>query len=608
MFARITRHIVLLSLLCAGALSFAQTIKYPICVSTNDSTTPNLGLTKPGHCSLTWDVKYNHDLDILDAAIASLGTGGGTGTGTGICSLVLGDASSITCGTGDRVGDTAPVPANVIVVGNNGLLNNNSDQVVAIGSTPVTNDNVPDAGGLGSGDVVAIGNNPLDVDISQGPLGSLNDIIAIGDNPLYLVSGALQQIVSIGNMNGSYDGEVLDAVYIGDQNGYGLGYESGPLVAIGYNNLVAVDPTNNGYCEAEAVVSIGSQNQYGCQGESYNEIVSIGDSNASSQDIGATVGGTRWGNVIGIGFASVLQYNGYTTGRFQDVIGIGDATAAAAAASDWVAIGDTSGAVLHGPNEAVATSDLVAIGDTDGIVPGGSSEVTAIGQRSVDPWGEAPVNAITEVVAIGDANAALLDGTNDVVAIGDNNIYGSYLHVLTTGANLVAIGDWNLVADTTGHDNIAIGDYAGSPGATAHTDGFATTSGSEQILLGDTVGQCSATQLDEIIVFGDHACAATSNSVVLGSATTIFDTYLYGTIHLSGDLDMEGTGTTVISFTPGLYSTVPTCTSEQAGGEAEVTDPSQTDTWGAAVTGTGTAGAITARIHCDGVTWTLAAK
>jgi hypothetical protein len=462
-----------------------------------------------------------HDMPYspYDNACISVSIGSG-----GVCTAVIGDATSITCGTSDRAGDTDSSPANVIVMGDGSLANN-----------------------------------------------------------------ATTNVVSIGNIAGQNDSG-LDLVDIGDHNAIGNASSSGTKV-----------------CDTALTVTIGYENLFNCQGEAYSDVVSIGDYNTVQNGIGTGVSTTTYTDVVALGYHNDLGLSGQTTGKFQAAVAIGNSNGSIAKGQNWVSIGDTNGSTNSGSNQDLESDDFVLIGDTNGAIAGGSSNIVAIGETSVEGHPATSNNPSAWIIGIGDSAADMVDNTHDVIGIGDNAIYGSSSGGYTTGANLIGIGDWALVANTSGHDNIAIGDYAGSPGATGVSDGDATTSGSEQILIGDNAGQCSSTPLSDIIVIGDNACANTSNSVTIGTAGTINDTYLFGTIHVPNEL-IFGSGTAVITFGPGLFSSVPACASGTEGATAAFTD-STTNTWGGTITGTGTAhsgGHV--KGYCDGTNWTVEAQ
>jgi hypothetical protein len=58
-----------------------------------------------------------------------------------------------------------------------------------------------------------------------------------------------------------------------------------------------------------------------------------------------------------------------------------------------------------------------------------------------------------------------------------------------------------------------------------------------------------------------------------------------------------------LTINPNLYSVLPACSASFSGRMASISDPSATPTYWTAAAGTGTAGATSAPVYCDGVTW-----
>ncbi len=98
---------------------------------------------------------------------------------------------------------------------------------------------------------------------------------------------------------------------------------------------------------------------------------------------------------------------------------------------------------------------------------------------------------------------------------GNQAIGASAQRSLTTGSNNQAIGDSAQRSLTTGSSNQAIGYSAAS--SPLGNSGWASTTASRQVCIGDQSGQGSATQVDEIVAIGWQATVQQASSVAIGA-------------------------------------------------------------------------------------------
>jgi len=554
-------------------------------------------------------------------------SGGGSG-GTDVCTFGPGDTSSVYCGAGNTI-PTAN-PANTNVLGYDSLNNGSaiSGQVVAIGSTPISMATV----GMITTDVVAIGNNPFN-NISPEEVGS-SDLVGIGDN-VGANATTLYHAVLVGDAEGS-NSDLDNIVAVGFEDAEGI--QADRVVAIGYSNLSPV-----GNCSVETTYAIGTFNGVGCDTGSIYETVMLGDYNLNGEEHNTVAVSES----VHIGdSASFIE--SYSSGTMQEIVVLGDHSnynsaciaCEAVSEADVIAIGDhtATGTAMQSAtnlvaigNHAVNTSsssisNMIAIGNSPADSSSGSNHValgnssdTAVSGNDVIAIGDSALlsgTSLTNIIAIGNSPATTVSSDTNFVAIGTSTGSGSSGissallagqdagESLTTVTDIVAIGDNAASGTNATNDVVAIGD---NPALSSTVNELVAigdsvdqnSAGSDHVVIGDNAGPCTTpSTLTDIIVIGDHACADGSNEAVLGSASHTTLTKLYG------EVDIEGTGTTVTTYTPGLFSTLPTCNSGEEGSEAAVTD-STTNTWGATITGSG---GDHVKAYCDGTNWTVEAK
>ncbi len=299
---------------------------------------------------------------------------GGPGPGSG-CGAVAGDATSLDCGTGNRVGDATPAPAYVLTMGNNNGTNaNNTTYSVILG-----NDNNQNDGGF-SNDVVAIGHG-------NGTYAEAFDSVILGRQNALGDSGEVC---------------VPSATYIVGDNNYSncKGTIIQDSFIAGSNNMQSQEPAS--YTEFSNVV-IGTFN-----GE-YEGVDKVGISNATL--LGNTNGDgiTDGADVIGIGDNTCNNSHGVPL-SLVDVVCVGDAAGKnlGDGSHDSVLIGDSAGWQQH--NQNAANVENVYIGDSAGKNAAGSENV-AIGHTAHGTTGAG--DAFSNTVAIG--KDAEPDQSNELV-------------------------------------------------------------------------------------------------------------------------------------------------------------------------------------------------
>lgn len=595
---RLGKLLVSAILLAAGTLSYAQT-KYPVCIATQTTTTSSVSLTKPGHCVLNWDAIYNSDLDLIDSMlsgrtgvpaltllanptqpmqvankgyvdsavttinaefttinseITALQAGGGSGSGgsggAGGCA-VSGDTSSTNCGTGNRTGDTAALPANVTSYGFNGLLANTGTQVVAIGSTPASNNTAPD--------VVAIGNNPLDpADTTVGDTNGLNDIIAVGDNPLNQYGNSVYEIIALGDNAGanlaSFSNDmIMIGDHVGEANfgddqidiGNTTGVCGGGPVQMSDAVRIGDNVCSYGYQSITIGNNSGAQ-VWGGSAHSQMDNISIGDHNFLFPNGVITHGFGVSSNIV-LGDYSLSSTSSAMTKLSENIILGDNAGTGYAGMQDVIFMGDYTG---ESQTSSDSISDVICIGDVACENLGnGASAVIAIGVAPGEVT-SGMVGAATESIFLGDSAGDNSTGDENI-AIGDAALDGGNPRQQNTGHNIIAIGYQAGAVNSTGIENINIGDSAGCPGCAYSSNGNGNNTGSENINIGDSTGSCSTAQLSDTVVLGDHACADQSNELVLGSATHTTKIKLFGCP--AGQVPVaDGSGTCVVAGGGGI--------------------------------------------------------
>jgi hypothetical protein len=484
--------------LCALLPAFSQTT----CPAT--VFTPNLNLSLPALGTKNWNLCLNPNFQVIDAAIARLQ------------SPFLGPWSNSTVYT-----------KGAFVSFNNAIyissIFSNFNNPPAAGSTAWQLFFSTDGGGGGGGSC-----GPVSGDASSVDCGTNNNTGASYD-------GAPNNIQTYGfNLNDSAFGST--GVSIGDDNGLNASFDQ--TTVVGDFNYTNNDPsTGLGGFES---LFIGSANAayFGGPGSG------VGASFSDSQGIGArnfqsfnSSSSGSYTDVIALGFQNMAIENGNVIpARYRDVVAVGDAAADSThQLTDVVAVGD---AALAGGNTAPGPSysDVVAIGDVAAsLPPDGSSTLVAIGlcPMCIGDHGTGITGPLSESIAIGDEALDAGVNTHDLIAIGDEAMFAPHgFGNETTGNDDIAIGNFAGAAFRAGSENIALGTNACAVNY-GSTDGNSTTDGNENICIGDNAGQSvpSTTILNDIIVIGDHAQASTSDSVVIGTKTTAFDSHFFGTIH-----------------------------------------------------------------------------
>jgi hypothetical protein len=504
--------------LCALLPAFSQTT----CPAT--VFTPNLNLSLPALGTKNWNLCLNPNFQVIDAAIARLQN------------PFLGPWSNSTVYTkGSFVSFNNAIYISSIF--------SNFNNTPAAGSTAWQLFFSTSGGGGGGGSC-----GPVSGDTSSVDCGTNNNTGAS-------YNGAPNNIQTYGfNLNDAAFGQT--GVSIGDDDGLNASFDQ--TTVIGDFNYTNNDPST-GLSGFESVF-IGSANAayFGGAGSgvgaSFSDSMGIGARNYQTFNSSAFA---RYTDTFALGFQNLANENvNVVPGSFRDVVALGDATADSLHGStDVVAIGDGS---LSGGNTNPGPDyeDVVAIGDVAAsLPPDGSSTLVAIGLcgMCIGDQGTGITGPLSESIAIGDEALDAGVNTHDLIAIGDEAMFGPHgPGNFTTGNDDIAIGNFAGAAFRAGSENIALGTNACAVNYGSN-DGNSNTDGNEQICIGDNAGQSvsNTTHLNDIIVIGNHAQVAQSNSAALGSQASIFDTHLFGTIHTTSATSPTASAGTLVGTNNG---------------------------------------------------------
>ena len=447
-----------------GVSSFSSGNLLPLFTTTvaNPTTSPALSFNPQSVPNLSFYGNVTPTINppqfvtfVAGANISLTPSGGNTLTFSaagGGCGPLAGDTTSTNCGTGNLATPFTP-PAFNQAFGDNNLNTVAGTNLVSVGNS---NGNAfPNNEFVGIGDT-----NGAAIPSGHGS----NDVIGIGNNNIATVVGKIPDLICIGDANCQSISYLNDSVGIGNGN-------------FQHNVGTADSPESNNLHEA---VAIGLANaQYINTG---NSVVGIGQATAGGIFPG---GSTAVTDIVAIGDTDAFNISN----SVHDVIAIGDGSAPTLATStgDVVAIGDgamnqcsTFTGCGAAPNP-VQVNDVVAIGDTSAAFNQGS-DVVAIGFRTLGGGGGAGSiwNTATFGTAIGDyALPANTSGANNTAlggfAGGDGFIFGS------TAGN----------SNKTGSNNTWIG-YDSGPNTTTQLTNTAAlgyqahNTASNQIVLGNS--------------------------------------------------------------------------------------------------------------------------
>jgi hypothetical protein len=485
----------------------------------------------------------------VDMSLGGTYTIGGAGGGCGPLST---DASSTDCGTGNSVGATYTGPPSLVqtygdnlnggasgqdgvVIGHDSGTNATLDQTVVIGDFDYqTND--PTAG-MGGNESVFIGsaNASYFGGPGSGVGANFSDSLGIG-------ARNYQQF------NGSAHPSYSTVVALGFQN---VANENVNVVPGNFRDVVGIgDSAAASTHSLTDVVAIGDSALAGgnsAPGPSYSDVVAIGDVAASLPPNGSST-------LIAIGLCPMCIGDvNNVTGALSESIAIGDeAMDSAVNTNDLIAIGDEA---MFGPESGPCLSATPAFGGGSGYTNGDVITVVSSGasgcQFSVTTSGGA-VASLT-LVSGGDGYPTSRNNLSTTGGTGSGLFVNIKSNAYTTGNDDIAIGNFAGAAFRKGSENIALGTNACAVnyGSGGTHNGNSTTDGSENICIGDSAGQSVPTVLNDIIVIGDHAQASTSNSVVIGTKTTAFDSHFFGTIHTDAQTSPTASSGTLVGTNNG---------------------------------------------------------
>jgi hypothetical protein len=200
-----------------------------------------------------------------------------------------------------------------------------------------------------------------------------------------------------------------------------------------------------------------------------------------------------------------------------------------------------------------------------------ATNLTSVGYASLDGIWISNANSDSTSVYVGEQGAAQT-GSNqgntavgrfalDSTTTGDSNAAFGYnaLSGNTTGAGNSAFGRGNMVALTSGSYNTAVGFAALNATATASgvsalgtnagryaaNGSTETTNLTNSVFVGNQAFPLAATSTNEIVI-GANAVGAGSNTSTIGNSSTT-DAKIYGNLTTTGNLNVQGIGTTTIS-------------------------------------------------------------
>lgn len=262
------------------------------------------------------------------------------GGGSSPCGPLIGDATSTNCGNGNFTSNTGTTNQ---AFGYQNITTNTASNVVAVGNTNATSISNTGGGSQSSQNVVAIGQNAVNVFTGEWAVGIGLNVL---DNITNVNTFQPQGLVAIGNstgnnISGTSAVQATDLIGIGDNNLNNLSGEE--IVAIGSNaadnytcpsgDIVAIGDgaTTNSPGPLSGVVAIGDSagaqlglNQTSCSGTTVADIVAIGDETGRIQFVPGTAGnpvmtpqhavsiGGGWGRIA-------LEVTQYRSARAQEV-------------------------------------------------------------------------------------------------------------------------------------------------------------------------------------------------------------------------------------------------------------------------------------------------
>lgn len=470
---------------------------------------------------------------------------------------------------------------NALVVGNGDPFTVTTDGTTIIGGG-ASSGTITIGGGTSTGTITIGGSTSTAQTVTIGGT-SAGGTVAIDTNATSITVGANSSHVDIGNLGSGHYVQIKSDAYINDDGGakitlIGTGGTSGS-VTIGGSASQTINICGETSLSSDAVKTIKIATS-GVTGSTGQVNLAIG---------GSTVSGTNLKTTVGINTTSGITLIGNTTDTMTLVgatIGLSGVTTVTGATS---IIGTTG---ISGATTITGTTSINTTGAGNTTIGGGTSTGTVtIGGASGGAVGidAAAGNAITlgatsNTLTVGHTGAAIgLTGTTTVTGLTNINITGAGNTVIGGGtstgtisigggtgvAQTVTIGGGsgavtlggttsaNVTVDAAAASTIAIGATSntltvGHTGATIGLTGTTNINitGAGNTVIGGgtstgtvTIGGASGGKVDIEAAAGADSIgigstASTAQTIHIGNASST--TYLNGTVHYDGDIEIQG--------------------------------------------------------------------